>query len=220
MGQLVTVASMGQLAKQKPKWRRRAESRPDEILDAALEVFHRDGFDAARVEEIAKAAKLSKAGVYLYFETKDAILRGLIEREVAPVARNLRAIAEAGAADPLASLRMIVAALTGLVSGRRKFAVPQIVLSVAGRYPDIAVYYRENVVEQGLGAVKALLEIGVAKGVFGDCDLDLAARMLLGPIFMQGFYTHLLYGDPGSLSAEERTEAHLHILLNGLRASS
>ena len=209
---------MSALARQKPKWRRRAESRPDEILDAALDIFERDGFDAARVEDIAKAASLSKAGVYLYFETKDAILRGLIEREVAPVARNLRAVADAGIEDPVGALRMIAAALTALVNDRRKFAVPRIVLSVAGRYPDLAVYYRENVVDQGLGAAKALIDAGVAKGVFRPCDPDVAARMLLGPIFIYGFYTHLLCGDPGSLSTSERAEAQIDILLSGLMA--
>ncbi|PQA89026.1 TetR/AcrR family transcriptional regulator [Hyphococcus luteus] len=203
---------------QKPKWRRRAESRPDEILDAALTIFERDGFDAARVEDIAKAANLSKAGVYLYFETKDAILRGLIEREVAPVARNFRAMAEAGVEDPVASLRMIVAGFTELAGDKRKFAVPRLVLSVASRYPDLAVYYRENVVEQGLGAVKGLVAAGMEQGVFRPCDPGAAARALLGPIFIHGFYTHFLHGDPGPLGAAERVEAHTDILLNGLMA--
>ena len=211
---------MSPLARQKPKWRRRAESRPDEILDAALEIFEQDGFDAARVEDIAKAANLSKAGVYLYFEAKDAILRGLIEREVAPVARNLRVVAETGVENPVSALRMIAAALTELASDKRKFAVPRLVLSLAGRYPDIAAYYRENVVEQGLSAISALLKAGVEKGVFRPCEPDIAARMFLGPIFLHGFYTHVLLGDPGTLSAEARVKAHTDILLNGLKAAS
>lgn len=211
---------MSAIASQKPKWRRRAESRPDEILDAALDVFEREGFDAARVEDIARAAKLSKAGVYLYFETKDAILRGLIEREVAPVARNLRVVAEAGVEDPVGSLRLVASAFTTLASDKRKFAIPRIVLSLAGRYPDLAKYYRENVVEQGLGAVTSLIEAGIAKGDFRDCDTNIAARMLLGPIFIHGFYTQLLHGDAGQLTPAERVEAHTDILLNGLKAAS
>ena len=191
---------MSEPARQKPKWRRRAESRPDEILDAALKIFERDGFDAARVEDIAKESNLSKAGVYLYFETKEAILRGLIEREVAPIARNLRAMAEAGTDDPVASLRLIMAAFIAKVSEKRRFVVPGLILSLAGRYPDLAAYYREHVVEQGLGAVKALVSAGVAKGVFRPCDPGVAARSLVGPIFIHGFYTHFLHGDPGPMT--------------------
>ncbi|MCK5744614.1 MAG: TetR/AcrR family transcriptional regulator [Oricola sp.] len=209
---------MSPAASQKPKWRRRAESRPDEILDAALGIFERDGFDAARVEDIAKAAKLSKAGVYLYFDTKEAILRGLIERKVMQVAQNLRGMAEAGADDPAGSLRRIIAAFTGLAADKQKFAVPRLVLSVAGRYPDIAAYYRENVAEQGLGAIKALIEAGIKKGDFRPCDSGVAARFVLGPVFIHVLYTHLLDGDPGPLSPEERIAAHTDLLLNGLAA--
>lgn len=187
-------------------------------MDAALEIFERNGFDAARVEDIAKAANLSKAGVYLYFETKEAILRGLIEREVSPIARNLRAKAEAGVEDPASSLRMIVAAFTQVAADKRIFAVPRLVLSISNRYPDLAAFYRENVVEQGLGAIKALVEAGVAQGVFRPCDPGVAARTLLGPIFIHGFYTHFLHGDPGPLSPAERVEAHTDLLLNGLMA--
>lgn len=215
---LIGVWHMNPAASPKPKWRRRAESRPDEILDAALEIFERDGFDAARVEDIAKAASISKAGVYLYFETKEAILRGLIEREVAPVARHFRAMAEAGVSDPAGSLRRLAASFTELAADKRKFAVPRLVLAVAGRYPDLAVFYRENVVEQGLGAIRALIEAGVKQGVFRPCDAGAAARSVLGPIFIHGFYTHFLHGDPGPLSAAERVKAQTDLLLNGLAA--
>ncbi len=60
------------------KWRRRAEARPDELLDAALDEFIARGFDAARVEDIAKRAGLSKGAVYLYFKSKEEVLRALI----------------------------------------------------------------------------------------------------------------------------------------------
>ena len=50
-----------------PKFRRRAEARPDEVLDAALDLFIEKGFAETRVEDIAKRAGLSKGAVYLYF---------------------------------------------------------------------------------------------------------------------------------------------------------
>lgn len=209
---------MSPAASHKPKWRRRAESRPDEILEAALEIFERDGFDAARVEDIARDANISKAGVYLYFETKEAILRGLIEREVAPLARNFKAMAEAGVSDPEGSLRRLLAAFTELAADKRKFAVPRLVLAVAGRYPDLAAFYRENVVDQALGAIRALIEAGIEKGVFRPCDAGAAARAVLGPMFIYGFYTHFLQGDPGPLGSAERVKAHTDLLLNGLAA--
>jgi AcrR family transcriptional regulator len=57
-----------------PKFRRRAEARPDEVLDAALDLFIEKGFAATRVEDIAKRAGISKGAVYLYFPSKEAII--------------------------------------------------------------------------------------------------------------------------------------------------
>ncbi|MEZ5892804.1 MAG: TetR/AcrR family transcriptional regulator [Parvularculaceae bacterium] len=199
-----------------PKWRRRSEHRPDEILDAALVEFERVGFDAARVEDIAQKAGISKAGVYLYFDTKDAILRGLIEREVAPVARRFRKLAEMNIDDPAIALRMLITAIVSFTGDRAHFAVPRIVLSVASRYPDIAAYYRENVVDQVMEAVRTLHSAGVDMGVFRPGDSTAAARAVIGPLFVYGFYTHLLGGDPGPVDDVHRMTAHEDILFNGL----
>ena len=63
-----------------PKFRRRSEARPDEVLDAALELFVEKGFAATRVEDIATRAGVSKGTVYLYFPSKEAVLEGLVRR--------------------------------------------------------------------------------------------------------------------------------------------
>ncbi|WP_137700632.1 TetR family transcriptional regulator C-terminal domain-containing protein [Marimonas lutisalis] len=69
------------------------------ILDAALEVFSAHGFRGATVDQIAKAAGLSKPNLLYYFPSKEAIhaalLDGLMETWLDP----LRAMDEAG--DPL-----------------------------------------------------------------------------------------------------------------------
>src|SRR5439155_9079413 len=68
-----------------PKFRRRAEARPDEVLDAALDLFIENGFAATRVDDIAKRAGLSKGAVYLYFPSKEAIIEALVRRALVPV---------------------------------------------------------------------------------------------------------------------------------------
>ena len=83
-----------------PKFRRRAEARPDEVLDAALALFVEKGFAATRVEDIASRAGLSKGAVYLYFPSKEAILEGLVKRAVRPIADNALGFLENYAGDP------------------------------------------------------------------------------------------------------------------------
>ena len=66
-----------------PKWRRRKDARPSEIVDAALEVFAEKGFAAAKLDDIARRAGVSKATLYLYFDTKKEIFRAVARAAVA-----------------------------------------------------------------------------------------------------------------------------------------
>ncbi|MCB2113812.1 MAG: TetR/AcrR family transcriptional regulator [Parvularculaceae bacterium] len=201
----------------RPKFRRRADARPDEILDAALAVFTEKGFDAARVDDIAMRAGISKGAVYLYFNSKDALLRGLIEREVAPAAHRLRALAEAGGDDPKSTLTLLVTAATQLLSDPRMFATPKLVLSVAPRFKEIAQFYRERVIDETIGAIASLHRRGVENGAFRDIDSDAVARMVIGPILVHAMRKHVL-GAKDAAPPDLRAKAHLQILFEGIAA--
>ncbi len=199
-----------------PRWRRRAEARPDEILDAALAEFTELSFDAARVEDVARRAGISKAGLYLYFDSKEELLRALIEREVAPLAQAIKSLAESGLDDPAETFGGIIAGLTTVLSDPRVFAVPRIVLSVAGRFPEIAAYYRENVVEPALGAFAQLLEAGVESGSFRRLDPMVVGRAAMGPLLVGALWTHVLGGEEDAHDHDARVREHLDLLMNGL----
>jgi AcrR family transcriptional regulator len=198
-----------------PKFRRRSEARPDEILDAALGVFAERGFDAARMDDIAARAGVSKGAIYLYFDSKEAVLKGLIEREVAPVAAKLSGIADAGAGDPRATLALIVRTASTLTQAPSFAATPRLILSVAARFPEIGLHYRQRVVD--VGALEALIAKGVAKGVFRQVDPRAAARMVMGPVMLTALHVHVLGGAPDD-DAEARAAAIADILFKGIAA--
>jgi AcrR family transcriptional regulator len=76
-------------------------ARRQAILAAAIGVFAQHGFDAATTDEIARAAELSKGGLYWHFKSKDAILAALLEQffnqELAVLEQLARASGSAGA---------------------------------------------------------------------------------------------------------------------------
>ena len=67
-----------------PKFKRRKADRPEEIVAAAMEIFAEKGFAAARLDDIAARAGVSKGALYLYFATKEDLFRAVIEQGVAP----------------------------------------------------------------------------------------------------------------------------------------
>ena len=109
-----------------PKWRRRKTARPGEIEAAALEVFAERGFAAAKLEDIAERAGLSKAAIYVYYPNKTELFRAVVGARAAPDIATIAAILES--ADlPFADLaRAMLARMAeamsrpGLRSYRRK----------------------------------------------------------------------------------------------------
>lgn len=204
------------LPRPEPRWRRRAEARPEEILEAALAEFIDRGFDAARMEDIGKSAGLSKAGVYLYFPSKMALLEALIEARVSPLAGQAQTLAQAGKDDPLGALKLLARVAAHRIADPNVFAVPRLVIGLSGRFPEIADYYRTHVVEKARGALESLIEAAIAKKQIRAVDKNAVVRAFIGPLFFEAMWTHVLRGESALKDAEKLIEQHFDILLNGL----
>lgn len=206
---------------QKPpqrRWRRRAEARPDEILSAALAEFVERGFDAARMEDIAARAGLSKAGVYLYFQSKEALLEALIDAKVEPITRRLGALALGGVDDPVATLRLILTGAASALGDPAVFAVPRLMIGLSGRFPQIAEHYRTHVVEPALSALEQLVAAGLARGVFRPVEPRAAARAIVGPLLLEALWTHVLNGPNHLADPQQLVANQIDLLLEGLAA--
>jgi AcrR family transcriptional regulator len=73
----------------KPKRRRREETR-QRLVDAALPVFARNGFERATVDEIVREAGYSKGAFYVHFESKEDLFWAMLEERIAGVQDTLR----------------------------------------------------------------------------------------------------------------------------------
>src|SRR5688572_27920593 len=141
-----------------PKWRRRKAERPDDIVAAALQVFAEKGFAAARMEEIAARAGLSKGAVYLYFPTKEDVFRAVVEKAVMP---NIEAVERAMLAldKPFADrLRMVLPRLAAVLTTLPVGAVAKMVIGESRNFPELARVWHDNVILKGLGLLTRLIE--------------------------------------------------------------
>lgn len=203
-------------AKPAPRWRRRADARPEEILEAALAEFTERGFEAARMEDIGKRAGISKAAIYLYFPSKMALLEALIESRVSPIATQAAALAQSGKDDPVGSLRLLARVAAHRLADPNVFAVPRLVIGISGRFPEIADFYRTHVVAKARAALEALIQAGIDKGQIRETDVAAAVRAFIGPMFFEAMWTHVLRGESALKDPEKLIEQHFDILLNGL----
>ena len=147
-----------------PKFRRRKADRPAEIVSAALAVFAEKGFAAAKLDEIARRAGVSKGAVYLYFETKEDIFRAVVGQAIAPNITAVKAMAAAHP-GPLADLLRGVAGLVaGVVETTPLGGVLKMVVAEAGNFPEIARVWHDELVAQALGAMTDAIAAAQARG--------------------------------------------------------
>lgn len=204
-------------ARRGPKFRRRAEARPDEVLDAALELFIEKGFATTRVEDIARRAGLSKGAIYLYFPSKEAILEGLVRRAIVPIAQGVGAALEDFPGGPREAFMMLFELMSQRLADPRVLAIPKLIVREVGAFPELAAMYRREVIGRVIPILIGVVKRGIESGDFRPVDPELAVRSIFGPIGMHLIVAEIFGIVPeGGLNLRGLVESHLDILEHGL----
>lgn len=205
-----------------PRPRRRAPAeRPNEILVAALEEFTARGFQAARLEDVAKRAGCSKAAIYLYYKDKTALFEAVVRRWLLSHVTETRAAVAAHHGPVAPILRAVALRTIALVS---QPPVPDIVRLVIGEsraFPHLAQFWHDEVIAQALPLVTGLISAGIASGEFRPVDPGHAARSLMSPLVFATLWRSVF--EP--VGAEPLDVAgfiafHADLVLTGLAAAS
>jgi AcrR family transcriptional regulator len=160
-----------------PRWKRRPEERPSQILDAALEVFESRGLAGARLEEIAEEAGISKGTIYLYFESKEALFRALVERTI--VAATVESVERERAGTARTRLREFTSERWGHYRSREFQTIYRLVLGELHKFPELAKSYLDQVPRGAADYLARLIAEGTAGGEFAPVAPLPSARMIL-----------------------------------------
>lgn len=202
-----------------PTRARRKADRPGELLEAALDTFVAKGFSAARMEDIAARAGVSKGTIYLYYPSKEAIFEALVRRDIIPRVEAAEAMLAASGAAPELQLRHLLEFMGKATADPRVAAVPKLVLAEAGNFPEMARFYRREVVGRGLALIEGILRRGMESGAFRLLDTRATARLFVAPIILSALWQTSFAPiedapePPGPMLA-----LHLDLFLGALRA--
>jgi TetR/AcrR family fatty acid metabolism transcriptional regulator len=156
----------------------RESDKPQQIIDAAIRVFARNGYYNSRVSDVAREAGIASGTIYLYFKTKDDILVTLFRQKMAEwVAMVRKEIA--GEQDPIAKIRKIVRLHFHVIEANPELAeVVQVELRQGQKFfrgasaREVSAYF---------DVIQAVLEEGIAAGrVRRDLPVKVATKMLFG----------------------------------------
>jgi AcrR family transcriptional regulator len=207
------------MASTPPRWRRRKTARPSEIVAAALEIFAEKGFAAARLDEIAARAGVSKGALYLYFDTKEALFRAVVQHVAAPNIEAILAMAETYQ-GPFAELAPIVLArIAEIITTSRLPAVVKMVVGESRNFPDLARVWHDGVVSPATELATRLIARAQANGELAPGNPRLYAVSLIGPMVVSILWREV-FVPVGAQPLDERALAaqHAHAVLHGMLA--
>jgi AcrR family transcriptional regulator len=174
------------------RWRRRAEARPAEIVQAAYQVFSEKGFAAARLDDIAARAGVSKGALYLYFETKQDIFEAVVKDAVAPNLGAIESLTETFPGTFEQLIRLMIPRVALLAEASNMGKVVKMVIGESGNFPEIARIWHDDVVARGIGLLTNLIKRAQDRGEVRPGDprdyaLSIAGPVLAAVIFRETF---------------------------------
>lgn len=174
----------------KPRWERRKDARPQELLDAALDHFVARGFAATRLDDVAKSAGVSKGTLYLYFCSKEELFKAVVRESIVPLLGEAEVAIEqfTGTSEDL--FRNLMRIWWGNMGASKLSGLPKLMMAEAGNFPELARFYQEEVVDRGENLVITVLKRGIARGEIRSLDLEIASRMIIAPMIMMMMWKH------------------------------
>ena len=141
----------------------RSAARREAILAAALDEFSARGFEAARLDDVAKRAGVAKGTIYLYFRDKESLFQELVRAMLTPLIGTIEALGAAEVPMNILSERIVELFVREVYETRRKDVI-RLMISEGRRFPKLAEFYYREVLSRIIAAVRGLLRRAAARG--------------------------------------------------------
>ena len=171
---------------------RRKDARPQELLDAALDLFVERGFAATRSEDVAARAGVSKGTLYLYYPSKEELLKEVIRHHVInPIAEGVQIIREFEGPTP-ELLALVLRLWWERIGETRASGIIKLMTSEVRNFPEIAQFYVDEVVTPSNQMLAQVIQRGVDRGEFRDINVVEVVHALVGPLVFLALNKHSL----------------------------
>ena len=201
----------------KPRWQRRKDERPAELLAAALEVFVEKGFAATKLADVARRAGVTKGTVYLYFDSKEALFKAVVRETIVPVIAQGEALARAFTGSARELVERLVREYWRLVGETALAGIPKLMMAEAATFPELTRFYYNEVVTRGHRLMAGVIERGVENGEFRPVDVMVAAKLAMSPLIhatvaRRAFASCM----PEAFNVQQYLDTHIDLYLHGI----
>jgi len=202
-----------------PLRQRRKEARPQELLDAALALFVEKGFAATRSDEVAVRAGVSKGTLYLYYPSKEELLKAVIQQNLSQLIAEGSGMADEHEGPTAELLAALLQTWWDRVGNTPAGGIHKIMMAEVRNFPEIAQFYRDEVIQPAQELLVRTLRRGVERGEFREMPLDEVTQALFAPLIFLALHKHSFGACPAegmSIDPNRVIATHIDLVLHGL----
>ena len=195
----------------------RAAERREAIIEAALDEFIARGFTATRLDDVAKRAGVAKGTIYLHFKDKESMFEELIRTALVPMIGRLHAPPPIGGSVRDA-IEGFARNFIREVATTRRGDIVRLIVAEGPRFPAVSDFYYREVVSRGLADMRALIELGIARGEIRQKNLARFPQILVAPALIAVIWQSL-FSKHAPLDATEMFRVHLDLIFGERRTA-
>jgi AcrR family transcriptional regulator len=205
----------------KPRWERRKEARPQELLAAALDLFVERGYAATRLDDVATRAGVSKGTLYLYFANKEELFKAVVRENVLPIIGEAETIIDAYEGSSADLFREIVYGWWERIGATKLSGITKLMMAESCNFPEVAQFYHDEVISRGNAMIIRMLERGMQRGEFRKVNVRHAMNVVCAPMLMLMMWKHSFSACQAEpVSPNDYLNSFIDLFLHGLLENS
>ncbi|MDM0030711.1 TetR/AcrR family transcriptional regulator [Variovorax sp. J22P271] len=201
------------------KRERRKEARPGELLEAALDLFVEKGFAATRSEEVAARAGVSKGTLFLYFQSKEELFKAVVIENLAGRFTEWNREFDEYEGSTADMLRYCMRVWWERVGATKASGLTKLMMSEGRNFPELAEFYRREVVKPGHELLRRIVQRGIDRGEFAPVEVDLAIYTVIAPMIFLMLTKHspaICFDHTSTIDPEKYLALQAETVLHGL----
>lgn len=163
---------------------------PAALVGCALDLFVEKGYAATRLEDVARAAGVSKGTLYLYFDSKHALFAAVVRQGLVPALTEGEALVDSYDGPGSGLMRDLLWGWWRLIGATRLGGLPKLMVAEARNFPDIGELYHREVMARGCRLVGRAIDYGHARGDFRSGGDACTVQAVMAPLLMRVLMKH------------------------------
>ena len=185
-------------------------------MRAALLVFSQRGFEAARLDEVARKAGVAKGTLYLYYPNKQAMFEALIRSAAEPILADISNIAQQMPQSTDELLAKVFSLFQREILATDRKLIFRLIIAEGPRFPSLARFYHREVITRVMASLQSIASKLDGDGRLASTDLRRYPQLIAAPLVLSLVWDSL-FAKIDPLDVDGMLAAHANLMTTARR---